>query len=128
MAEFKPNIYPIMYWAIAYGVAAGLALFLLRILSTFISLVWVPVFLAGLVWGGYRNYEKQKKQWHAAQGTPAPVQSPVQEFKSAVKDIADVSQEMIAQERQEAARQVLDQEETPEAPGGNTDRDRPTPT
>ncbi|MDZ4225322.1 MAG: hypothetical protein U1C49_00585, partial [Candidatus Andersenbacteria bacterium] len=101
--EFKPNIYPVMYWALAYGVVAGLLLFLLSVLSQFLTLVWFPVFLAGLIWGGYRNYQKQRSEWRQNTGTPATAQSPVNEFKSAVQDIAAASRELMSQEAQETS-------------------------
>ncbi len=82
-----------MYWGLAYGVSAGLLLFLVSLLSKYIGLVWAPFFVAGLVWGGYRNYNKQKKAAGAtATGTP------LQEFRQAVSDIADVSQEVFNQD------------------------------
>ena len=100
-----------MYWGLAYGVAAGLLLFLVSLLSNYIGLVWAPFFVAGLVWGGYRNYSKQKKAAGAtATGTP------LQEFRQAVSDIADVSQEVFNQE-------AAPQDEVPfdEAQGGPLD-------
>lgn len=101
--EFKPNIYPIMYWALAYGVIAGFLLFLVFLLSRFITIVWFPVFLVGLVWGGYRNYKKQKKMWSTQSGVPLALKSPVQEFKEAVSDVTDAAREMVAQQRAEDA-------------------------
>ena len=95
--DFKPNMYPIMYWAIAYGAAAGVALFLVNILSTFIGALWAPVFLVGLVWGGYRNYQKQKSAWRMGQGVSSVPQTPVQEFKTAVSDVVSASREMMAE-------------------------------
>lgn len=98
-SEFKPNIYPIMYWALAFGAAAGLMLFVLFLLSQFIGVAWFPVFMAGLIWGGYRNYRKQKNEWAAATGaTPTTPGSPMAEFRQAASDIANVSREMLTQE------------------------------
>ncbi|HLD26127.1 MAG TPA: hypothetical protein VJC05_03745 [Candidatus Andersenbacteria bacterium] len=88
MAEFKPNIYPIMYWALLYGVIAGILLFMLFILSRFITVVWFPVFLAGLIWGGYRNYKQQKTA--AGETMVKPV---MQEFKEAASDIVAATRE-----------------------------------
>lgn len=126
--EFKPNIYPIIYWALAYGVIAGFLLFLVYILSRYITLVWFPVFLLGLVWGGYRNYQKQKKIWSTQSGVPLTPKSPVQEFKEAVSDVTQAAREMVAQQRAEDAEianaeaEAIAQEETlPPQP------DRPTP-
>lgn len=128
--EFKPNIYPIIYWALAYGVIAGFLLFLVYILSRYITLVWFPVFLLGLVWGGYRNYQRQKKMWSTQSGVPLTPKSPVQEFKEAVSDVTQAAREMVAQQRAEDAEianaeaeaEALAQEETlPPQP------DRPTP-
>lgn len=126
--EFKPNIYPIIYWALAYGVIAGFLLFLVFILSRYITLVWFPLFLVGLVWGGYRNYQKQKKIWSTQSGTPLTPKSPVQEFKEAVSDVTQAAREMVAQQRAEDAEianaeaEALAEEEIPPA-----QPDRPTP-
>lgn len=98
--DFKPNIYPIMYWALAYGVAGGIVLFLIALLSRYITVVWFPVFLGGLVWGGYRNYRKQKGEWAQTTGMSVPTQSPLNEFRAAVSDIADASRDVFAQEAQ----------------------------
>jgi hypothetical protein len=96
--EFKPNIYPIMYWALAFGAVAGVLLFLIGILDQFISLIWFPVFLAGLIWGGYRNYLKQKQAWRSNLGIVPTPGSPLSEFKEAIRDVTDASRELIAQE------------------------------
>jgi hypothetical protein len=98
--DFKPNIYPIMYWALAFGVVAGLLLFLINLLSQYITIVWFPVFLAGLIWGGYRNYQIQKKNWQSSSGQPATPQSPMNEFKQAVADITEASKEVFNQSAQ----------------------------
>lgn len=111
--QFKPNIYPIMYWALAYGVIAGFLLFLVFLLSRFITIVWFPVFLVGLIWGGYRNYLKQKKIWATQSGVPLTPKSPVQEFKEAVSDVTDAAREMVAQNRAEDEAAI--QEEADEA-------------
>ncbi|HLD08498.1 MAG TPA: hypothetical protein VJB68_00460 [Methylophilaceae bacterium] len=97
-AEFKPNIYPIMYWALAFGAAAGVLLFVIYLLSQFIGLAWFPVFMAGLIWGGYRNYQKQKKEWATAVGTTPTAGSPMAEFRQAASDIAAASRELLQQE------------------------------
>src|SRR3989344_6540711 len=110
--DFKPNMYPIMYWAIAYGAAAGVALFLVNILSTFIGALWAPVFLVGLVWGGYRNYQKQKAAWRMGQGVSSVPQTPIQEFKTAVSDVVSASREMMAENVQQPT--SVQQPTTPE--------------
>lgn len=100
MAEdFKPNIYPIMYWGLMYGLIAGFLLFVLFMLSRYLTLVWFPVFLTGVIWGGYRNYKKQKRESGQA-GEPKPV---LQEFKDAAKDILGATKEMVTEQLQEAA-------------------------
>ena len=104
--EYTPNIYPIMYWAILYGIIAAFALLIVNLLAGFIAVIWFPVFLAGVVWGGYRKYKQDKAAWmqsapfDPAQGKP---KSPVEEFKDAAKDIAQASREMIARQAQENA-------------------------
>lgn len=110
--DFKPNIYPIMYWALAYGAAAGVGLFLLQLLSRYIGVVWVPVFLAGLVWGGYKNYKRQKTAWRVGVGVSAQPQSALNEFREAAKDVFNASRDMMAeQQAEDAARQAqLEQE------------------
>lgn len=112
--DFKPNMYPIMYWAIAYGAIAGIALFLVRILAEFIGVLWAPVFLVGLVWGGYRQYQKQKAGWRAGRGIPATAGSPIDEFKQAVGDVVTASREMMAEQRVEDAAQAQEEAEVAE--------------
>lgn len=113
--NFKPNMYPIMYWALAFGAAAGVALFIMFLLSRFITIVWFPVFLVGLVWGGYKNYQKQKQAWMAGAGVSVAPQSPMQEFKQAIGDIASASRDMMAEQRLEsqaqAEQQALEEQE-----------------
>lgn len=99
--QFKPNMYPLMYWALAFGAISGVALFLMYLLSQFITIVWFPVFLAGLVWGGYRNYKQQKEAWVKGTGTSAMPQSPMQEFRQAVGDVVNASRQMMAEQRAE---------------------------
>lgn len=126
-ANFKPNIYPIIYWALAFGVSAGVVLFLVNILARFITLVWFPVFLAGVVWGGYRNYQRQKQAWQAGTGQPTTPDSPLNEFKQAVSDIASASRDMMAEAPAEAASA---EEPAPEAiptPPANPTTQPPTP-
>ncbi len=114
--QFKPNIYPIMYWALAFGAAAGVLLFLITIASAYIGAVWFPIFLIGMIWGGYRNYRLQKAQWYQQAGQPMPSQSPVQEFKQAISDIAGASQEIMTSEEETTApaEEVMPEEMTPE--------------
>lgn len=116
--QFKPNIYPIMYWALAFGATAGVLLFLLNVLSQFIAIAWFPVFLAGLIWGGYRNYQKQKKQWQVSAGAVTTSQSPVNEFRQAFSDIAQASRDVFNQDA------ALDEE----APAATADTPDQTPT
>ncbi|MEK7557468.1 MAG: hypothetical protein AAB538_05805 [Patescibacteria group bacterium] len=99
--EFKPNIYPIIYWALAYGVIAGFLLFLVYLLSRYITVVWFPVFAVGLIWGAYRNYRKQKRVWSQASGVPLAAKPPLQEFRDAISDVVDASRDMVAQQRAE---------------------------
>lgn len=101
--EYKPNIYPIMYWALVYGIIAAAALFAVHLLAGFIALIWFPVFLAGIIWGGYRKYEQDKAAWaqsnSAAPGNASGVPvSPMEEFKNAARDIAKAGQEMITRQ------------------------------
>lgn len=120
--DFKPNIYPVIYWGLAYGVVAGLLLFLVALLARYITLVWFPVFLAGLIWGGYRNYKKQKQAWATQSGTPVTPKSPMEEFKEAVRDVADASREMVAEQRAEDAAYA-----EAAAAEGDEEEERPTP-
>jgi hypothetical protein len=109
--QYKPNIYPIMYWALAYGVIAGAILFIVFLLSQYITVIWFPVFLAGLIWGGWRNYKKQKGQWQASHGVAPQPGSPIQEFKEAASDILDASREMMAEQ------QPIEADQPPSAAG-----------
>lgn len=117
MADFKPNIYPIMYWGLLYGLVAGFGLLALLFLSRYIGVIWFPVFLIGLVFGGYRNYQRQKSGVGA--GVAA---SPLQEFKNAAQDIASATREMINEQRiaasEEAAPPLTEEQELlpPEEP------------
>jgi hypothetical protein len=122
MQEYKPNIYPIMYWAILYGVVTTLVLFALNLLASYMSLLWFPIFLVGLIWGGYRRYEKDKKNWMEGQGLVGTSKAPLEEFKDAVRDIAQATQEMIAKHKaedtQKAAQESVEQQAqaTPDNP------------
>lgn len=87
-----------MYWALAYGLVAGFLLFLVYLLSRYITLFWFPVFAAGLIWGGFRNYKKQKKAWAQQTGTPIAPGTPMQEFREAVSDVVQASREMVAEQ------------------------------
>lgn len=107
--EYKPNIYPIMYWAILYGLIAAFVLFAITMLANFITVLWFPVFLAGVIWGGFRKYKQDKAAWAQSQGAPSVPKTPVQEFKDAARDIAQASREMIARQAQEDA-QVVQEE------------------
>ena len=53
--QFKPNVYPIMYWALVYGVLAGVVLFIVFLLSRYITIIWFPVFVVGLLLVGFRK-------------------------------------------------------------------------
>lgn len=110
---FKPNIYPIMYWALAYGVLAGVILFVVFMLSRFITVIWFPVFLAGLIWGGFRNYRKQRGEFERSQGQAPHAKPVMQEFREAVADIAVAGQEMMAEQVEQDA--VADQQYQPES-------------
>ncbi|MEK7500005.1 MAG: hypothetical protein AAB649_05370 [Patescibacteria group bacterium] len=101
--EYKPNIYPIIYWALVYGIIAATALFAVHLLAGIIALVWFPVFLAGVIWGGYRKYQQDKAAWAQTNGTSTSSASgapntPMQEFKNAARDIAKAGQEMITRQ------------------------------
>ena len=98
---FKVNIYPVMYWALAFGAIFAIALWLLVLLARFVTIVWFPVFLAGLVWGGYRSYSKQKTDWSKFNGMPRRPQSAMNEFKEAAQDIWSAGRTMMAEQRQE---------------------------
>lgn len=111
-SEFKPNIYPIMYWALAFGATAGVLLWLLTILSNYISVVWFPVFFAGLLWGGYRNYKSQKKAFETQTGQPQQAQTAMAEFKQAISDVAVASGELINQEAEEEEPEASQEENT----------------
>ncbi|OGY31693.1 MAG: hypothetical protein A3C02_00330 [Candidatus Andersenbacteria bacterium RIFCSPHIGHO2_02_FULL_45_11] len=105
--EYKPNIYPIMYWALLYGALSALALFVLKLLSDFITILWFPVFLAGLIWGGFRKYKQDKAAWMAGKGIVGTQKSAVDEFKDAARDITQATQEMVSRHAQEDAAAVV---------------------
>jgi len=120
-SAFKPNIYPIIWWALAYGIAAGLLLFVLALLARFITLVWFPVFLAGLIWGALRNYRQQKRQYAKGAGVTVTPQSPLNEIKEAVRDIAQASRETFAKEA--ASAEAVAASRSEEAPPEPTEAD-----
>lgn len=101
--EYKPNIYPIIYWALLYGALSALALFVLKLLSDFITILWFPVFLAGLIWGGFRKYKQDKATWMQSQGVAVPQKSAMEEFKDAARDITQATQEMVTKQAIEDA-------------------------
>lgn len=107
---YKPNIYPIMYWAILYGVLCALALLVIKLLSDFITLLWFPVFLVGFLWGGYRKYKKDKDAWVRQSGSislnasPENPKSALAEFKDAARDIAQASQEIVTRRAEDQDR------------------------
>lgn len=119
--DYKPNIYPIMYWAVLYGALSALGLFAVYLLASFITVLWFPVFLAGLLWGGFRKYKQDKAVWMNANGVSNTPKSAVDEFKDAARDIAQASQEMVTRHAQEDADAVTAAQEaagtTPQAQG-----------
>jgi hypothetical protein len=121
--EFKPNMYPIMYWALAYGATAGLVLLLVKLLAGFITWVWFPVFLAGVLWGGWRNYQKQKLAWQQNTGAPAVPQSPMTELRQAVTDISEASRDLLAEQPLEATAPPTE----PDEPGQSQNTQSPPP-
>lgn len=98
MAVFKVNIYPLIYWGLAYGLIAGFVLFVLFLLSKYITVIWFPVFLGGLIWGGYRNYKKQKDGWSKQSNEPKNPKSVVEEVKEATSDIFSAAKELVAEQ------------------------------
>ncbi len=112
MAIFKVNIYPVMYWGLAYGLIAGFVLFVLFLLSKYITVIWFPVFLGGLIWGGYRNYKRQKDGWGKQSNEPKKSQSAVEEVKEAAKDIFSATREMVAEQLEPEEETIT--EEAPE--------------
>ncbi|MFH1354337.1 MAG: hypothetical protein ABIH36_03545 [bacterium] len=114
MAEvkFKPNIYPIMYWGLMFGLIAGFVLFAIFMLSRYITTIWFPVFLAGVIWGGYRNYRKQKKVWQESANPPAGQARRPNEATGAVEEVKEAARDIVA-----AARDMMsEQAETTAAP------------
>jgi hypothetical protein len=116
MANFKVNIYPVIYWGLAYALIAGFVLFVLFLLSKYITVIWFPVFLAGLIWGGYRNYKKQKEVSGNQSNEPAVAQSPLEEAKEAARDIFSAARDMVADQLEEEEGKVVAQEVSEEAP------------
>ncbi len=119
--EYKPNLYPIIYWALVYGIIAAIVLFAVNLLAGFIALIWFPVFLAGVIWGGYRKYQQDKAAWAQNNGTHTAPKSSVEEFKDAARDIAQASREMITRQaaedkavEQAVQEEILTQENTAE--------------
>jgi hypothetical protein len=103
MADFKPQIMPVLYWALAYGALAGFVLFLLNLLAAYVTVVWFPVFLIGVVFGGWRNYKRQKSRSYAQGGTVPLPQTLAAEFREAASDIAAASRDLLQQNAKEEA-------------------------
>ena len=82
-----------------YGLIAGFVLFILLLMSRFITLLWFPVFLVGVIWGGYRNYKKQKSESGHVSTQP---KTALEEFKEAARDIVGATRDMVAEQAQEA--------------------------
>ena len=102
-----------MYWALVYGIIAASVLLLIKILADFINIIWFFVFLAGLIWGGFRKYKQDKAAWMQGSGIKSTSKSAKEEFKEAARDIAQAGKEMIAkqvQENAQAAQTVLEVE------------------
>lgn len=108
MPQFKPNIMPIFYWALAYGSAAGILMSLMKIMAKYLTWAWLPVFLASLIWGGWRSWRQQRQQWYAQTNEKPPAQSVAEEIRQAASDMAQASQDMLNQ----------DADEEPEPPAG----------
>lgn len=96
--KFKPNIYPVILWSLVYGLAAGVLLFLITVAQQFVTILWIPLFLAGVVWGGWRNYVRQKSAWLASQGQAYQPQSTTAEFREALSDIRVASRDLFESE------------------------------
>ncbi|HLC49788.1 MAG TPA: hypothetical protein VJI96_05390 [Candidatus Andersenbacteria bacterium] len=114
--EYKPNIYPIMYWALVYGIIAASVLLLIKILADFINIIWFFVFLAGLIWGGFRKYKQDKAAWMQGSGIKSTSKSAKEEFKEAARDIAQAGKEMIAKQVQENAQAAQESSAAGEIP------------
>ncbi len=96
-----------MYWAILYGVIAAVALLIFKMLADYLTYLWFPVFLLGMVWGGYRKYTQDKKAWMAGTGIVGTSKSAIEEFKDAARDIANASREMMAKRAQEDSQSAI---------------------
>lgn len=92
---------PIFYWALAYGAAAGILMSLVAIMAKYLTLAWLPVFLAGLIWGGWRSWRQQRQQWYAQENVTPPAQSVAEEIRQAALDMAQASQELLNQDAEE---------------------------
>lgn len=112
--NFKPNIYPVIFWAVSYGAAAALLVFVAKLLLEYINIFGPLVFLAGVVLGAWRNYRKQKNEFYANSGQAPAEQSPMDEFRAAARDIASASQELMNQEA--PAEEVVEEEIVYEEP------------
>ena len=88
-----------MYWGLMYGLVGGFLLFVVFLLSQYLTIIWFPVFLAGVIWGGYRNYQKQRKACSSETGQSAQQQPVVQEFKEAASDIVSATRDMLAEQQ-----------------------------
>ncbi len=124
MDNFKPNIYPVIYWGLMFGLLAGFVLLVMLLLSRYITVIWFPVFLSGVIWGGWHNYRRQKRAWREQQEkgngaetrAAAPEGNTLQEIKEAARDITMAAREIIAEQPEEEA-----------APGAPPEAETPPP-
>ncbi len=112
VTEYKPNLSPIIYWALAYGVIAGVVLFVLYLMSQYLTFLWAPVFLISAAWGAYRNYTKQKAAWYQTNGLPQQKKPVFDEMKEAFQDIADASREVMQEEQPSQEQEAPQPEES----------------
>mgnify|MGYP000105983980 CR=1 FL=1 len=116
MERFKPNIYPIIYWGLLYGLIAGFVLLIIFFLSKYLTTIWFPVFLAGLIWGGYSNYKKQKSAWSKSAGVGQESGSALDEMKEAVGDIVSATKDLLAEQDSEDKVSSQEVEKRPSQP------------
>jgi hypothetical protein len=123
MNEFKPNLYPIIYWGLFYSLLAGFVLMALSLLGRYLTVIWFPVFLLGLFFGGYRNYRKQREEFRKTSGEGIKPKPFMEEIQEAAADITTATREMLSQE----ARETVEAEQA-EAEGGEEEEPtRPEP-
>ena len=116
--QFKPNIYPVIWWGLLYGVIFTLVLYILVLVAQHITVLWFPFFLLGLLYGSFRQYTKQRDIFYASKGQKVRGGSFMDEVKEAARDISDAGREVFHEEKEPV--QTPKEDKKPKKPDDTT--------